>query len=128
HSANHDALTDLPNRRAFQDRLRAAIELSTTSNTAAALLFIDLDRFKDVNDTLGHDAGDDLLRRVAAQLCTIARNDDFVARVGGDEFAFLLNADVNHIGERAALVAERISKQLRISVPSPNGTINVGCT
>jgi diguanylate cyclase (GGDEF)-like protein/PAS domain S-box-containing protein len=128
HSANHDALTDLPNRRAFQERLRAAVHLSNTSSTAAALLFIDLDRFKEVNDTLGHDAGDELLQRIGAQLRTVARADDFVARVGGDEFAFLLLADVNRIRESSALIAKRISKELQIAVASPNGTINVGCT
>lgn len=128
HSANHDSLTDLPNRRAFQDRLRAAIDLSTTSATAAGLLFIDLDKFKEVNDTFGHEAGDDLLQRVSAQLRSFLRRDDFVARVGGDEFAFLLFADKCQVLHKSSRVAKRIVNKLQISIPSPNGLIRVGCT
>jgi diguanylate cyclase (GGDEF)-like protein/PAS domain S-box-containing protein len=128
HSANHDALTDLPNRRAFQDRLKAAIDHSTRSGTAASLLFIDLDKFKEVNDTLGHEAGDRLLLRVSAELRTILRSDDFVARIGGDEFAFLMFADIKHAQDMSTRVARRILDRLQIEVPSSHGTIHVGCT
>jgi diguanylate cyclase (GGDEF)-like protein/PAS domain S-box-containing protein len=128
HSANHDSLTDLPNRRGFQDRLRAAIELSRTSDTAAALLFIDLDRFKDVNDSLGHDAGDNLLLAVSSRLRSILRAEDFVARIGGDEFAFLLFADKMHVRGRSTRVARRILHKLQTTIPSPQGMIKVGCT
>jgi diguanylate cyclase (GGDEF)-like protein/PAS domain S-box-containing protein len=128
HSANHDALTDLPNRRAFQHRLQTAMELSKISANAAALLLIDLDKFKDVNDTLGHDAGDNLLKQVAVELRTIVRKDDFVARIGGDEFAFLLLAEPKNVAAEAARVARRILNKLQIKMPSPNGVIQVGCT
>ncbi|MEO7862502.1 MAG: diguanylate cyclase, partial [Nitrospirales bacterium] len=90
HSANHDALTGLPNRRAFHSQLRLAVDESHSKNIPIGLLFIDLDRFKEVNDTLGHESGDALLQHVAAQLQTLLRSTDFVARLGGDEFAFLL--------------------------------------
>ncbi len=128
HSANHDLLTDLPNRRAFQDKLKAAIDLSATSNMAAGLLFIDLDKFKEVNDTLGHEAGDSLLRRVAARLREILRSEDFVARIGGDEFVFLLFADMNQVRDKASRVARRILNKLQFQIPSPTGLLGVSCT
>ena len=128
HSANHDALTDLPNRRAFRHKLQSTMELSKTSAKAAALLLIDLDKFKDVNDTLGHEAGDNLLKQVAVELRTIVRKDDFVARIGGDEFAFLLLAEPKQIAAEAARVAKRILNKLQIKICSPNGVIQVGCT
>jgi len=128
HSANHDALTGLPNRRAFQDKLKEAIALSTTSATAASLLLIDLDRFKEVNDTLGHDAGDDVLRRISEQLRAILEKEDFIARIGGDEFASLVFADARQIRRKAALLARRILHKLQIEVPAPTGMIRLGCT
>ena len=123
-----DSLTGLPNRRAFQDKLKEAIALSTTSTTAASLLLIDLDRFKEVNDSLGHDAGDDVLRRIAEQLRAILEKGDFIARIGGDEFASLVFADTRHIQRKAALLARQILRKLQIEVPAPAGMIRVGCT
>lgn len=128
HSANHDALTDLPNRRAFHDELKSVVARCGATGEAAGLLFIDLDRFKEVNDTLGHEAGDALLQRVASQLRSILRSADFVARLGGDEFAFLFSADTELAQQKAVRVAERILERLRIKVPTPNGPIQVGCT
>jgi diguanylate cyclase (GGDEF)-like protein/PAS domain S-box-containing protein len=128
HSANHDLLTGLPNRRAFHDRLKATIDQDTKAGTATALLFIDLDRFKEVNDTLGHQAGDELLTRVAHQLRTILRGGDFVARLGGDEFAFVLSAGADRVRSIATGVARRILKKLQLQVPTPKGIIKVGCT
>ena len=129
HSANHDALTGLPNRRAFQQRLAAAVELSARSTTAVGLLLIDLDRFKDVNDTFGHEGGDALLQQVADRLRGLLRRDDFVARIGGDEFAFLLFARPDEIEDQALLIAHRVLEKLRIDVPCPAGNIiPVGCT
>ncbi|MBA3448689.1 MAG: sensor domain-containing diguanylate cyclase [Pseudaminobacter sp.] len=128
HSANHDPLTGLPNRRAFQNELKAAIDRTENSDRAAALLFIDLDRFKEVNDTLGHEAGDALLQRVSLQLRKILRDTDFVARLGGDEFAFVLSDDRANIREKAFLVGQRILDRLRIRIPSPKGFIQIGCT
>jgi diguanylate cyclase (GGDEF)-like protein len=91
-------------------------------------LLIDLDKFKDVNDTLGHDAGDNLLKQVAVELRTIVRKDDFVARIGGDEFAFLLLAEPKQIAAEATRVARRVLSKLQIKIPSPNGVLHVGCT
>ena len=128
HSANHDALTDLPNRRAFHNELKSVIDRCAGTGDAAGLLFIDLDRFKQVNDTLGHEAGDALLQRVSDKLRTILRSADFVARLGGDEFAFLFSGNAEQAREKAVRVAERVLERLRIKVPAPGGDIHVGCT
>jgi diguanylate cyclase (GGDEF)-like protein len=94
HMASHDALTDLPNRSSLLDRLsqlrsEPGGEKANDSDPAAALLLLDLDRFKEVNDTLGHAAGDKLLRMVSERLRALLAKDDFAARLGGDEFAIL---------------------------------------
>lgn len=128
HSANHDALTGLPNRRAFHNQLKLAMDQSRSTNAPVGLLFIDLDRFKEVNDTLGHESGDALLQHVSGQLQTLLRSTDFVARIGGDEFAFLLHGDRDMSRETAVAAAQRIVEKLRIDVPSPAGLIRVGCT
>lgn len=128
HSANHDLLTDLPNRRYFHRRLTRAIDRSDSTGIAIGLLFIDLDKFKDVNDTLGHDAGDALLQEVANSLRSLLRADDFVARLGGDEFAFLFAADPLSVRENALGVARRIMAKLQCRVPSAERVIHVGCT
>ena len=128
HSANHDALTGLPNRRAFHNQLKVAIDQSHSTNVPVGFLFIDLDRIKEVNDTLGHESGDSLLQHVSGQLQTLLRSTDYVARLGGDEFAFLLFGDPELTRETAGMVAQRIVEKLRIDVPSPTGVIRVGCT
>ncbi|MEE1612611.1 bifunctional diguanylate cyclase/phosphodiesterase [Microvirga sp. CF3016] len=89
-SANHDGLTGLPNRNLFQHRLEAALTAAKQSGTSVSLLLIDLDDFKDINDTLGHDAGDALLQETARRLSAMVRSCDTVARIGGDEFAVLV--------------------------------------
>ena len=89
HLAHHDSLTGLPNRSLFQDRLDQASAMTLRTKKQTALLFLDLDNFKDVNDTLGHPIGDQLLRQVAARLQTCVRQSDTVARLGGDEFAIV---------------------------------------
>jgi len=89
-SANHDTLTGLPNRNLFQRRLEATLAHARQAGTSVSLLLIDLDDFKDINDTLGHDAGDALLQETARRLSTMVRGCDTVARIGGDEFALLV--------------------------------------
>ncbi|CAA7621917.1 EAL domain-containing protein [Magnetospirillum sp. SS-4] len=105
HLAFHDALTGLANRSLLNDRLEHTIALAQREKRRIAVLFLDLDRFKAVNDTLGHDVGDQLLRVVAKRLQDLVRTTDTVARLGGDEFVILLEnpADENevaHVGER----------------------------
>jgi diguanylate cyclase (GGDEF)-like protein/PAS domain S-box-containing protein len=106
HLAHYDYLTDLPNRALFVDSLVHCIAMARRNSFKTAVLFLDLDGFKKVNDTLGHDAGDLLLRSVSKRLKATIRASDTVARVGGDEFIFVLN----EIGsdENAALMANKI--------------------
>ncbi len=89
HLALHDPLTGLPNRRLLSDRLERAIAIANRRNEPVALLILDVDRFKEINDTLGHNRGDTLLVEIAARLCKVVRDADTVARLGGDEFAIL---------------------------------------
>ena len=90
HLAHHDALTGLPNRRLFRRHLAEAIEHARENDTLVGLLFMDLDRFKQVNDSYGHGAGDQILGEISGRLLKVFRQDDLVARLGGDEFAVLL--------------------------------------
>ena len=106
HLALHDTLTQLPNRTLFCDRLDQALARAQRNVSAAAVVFVDLDRFKPVNDTLGHDIGDQLLQAVARRLLGCVRGSDTVSRYGGDEFLILLN-EVAH-PEDAARCAEKI--------------------
>ncbi|MBU4044902.1 MAG: diguanylate cyclase, partial [Gammaproteobacteria bacterium] len=102
--ANFDHLTQLPNRRLFRDRLAQEIKMADRAKLGMALLFIDLDHFKDVNDTLGHDAGDALLVEAARRISSCVRESDTVARLGGDEFTVILSriTDEAHV-ERVAV-------------------------
>lgn len=106
HIARHDPLTDLPNRELFNDQLQTALLLAKRSQIGLAVLYIDLDKFKEVNDTLGHPIGDLLLQEVAHRLRHCVRESDTVGRVGGDEFLVLLNNTA--LPEPALLVAENI--------------------
>jgi diguanylate cyclase (GGDEF)-like protein/PAS domain S-box-containing protein len=104
--AQHDVLTNLPNRALFNDRLRQAIALAHRQGAHLALLFVDLDRFKDVNDSFGHAMGDTLLQSVAHRLLACVRSSDTVSRHGGDEFVMLLSQVEG--AEDAAVTAERV--------------------
>lgn len=110
HSANHDALTGLANRTLFQHRLDAALDHARRNNTSVSLLLIDLDDFKDINDTLGHDAGDALLQETARRLSTMVRGCDTVARIGGDEFAVLVvdPLKLENATRLGSLIAEKL--------------------
>jgi diguanylate cyclase (GGDEF)-like protein len=108
HQANHDVLTGLANRKKFRDRLDHALDLHTRDRRPVALLFLDLDDFKIVNDTLGHTVGDQLLVGIAERLNGAVRTADTVARLGGDEFAVLLES-----GADPMRCAERITAALQ---------------
>ncbi|GAA3157871.1 hypothetical protein GCM10010531_06560 [Blastococcus jejuensis] len=110
HQATHDALTGLPNWELLRDRLEQALVAAGRSDDEVALLLIDLDRFKEINDTLGHTYGDKLLRQVGPRLQSVLREGDTIARLGGDEFAVLLPT-VDGESE-ARLVAERLRESL----------------
>jgi diguanylate cyclase (GGDEF)-like protein/PAS domain S-box-containing protein len=116
--AFYDVLTGLPNRRLLVDRLRSALAISARSNYYGAVLFLDLDRFKIINDTLGHGYGDLLLIEVAARIKHCVREIDTVARLGGDEFVVLLeevDEHADHTSQKVANIAEKI----RASLSSP---------
>jgi diguanylate cyclase (GGDEF)-like protein/PAS domain S-box-containing protein len=106
HLARHDSLTRLPNRARFYDRLKHSLELARRRGWLTGVMFIDLDRFKAVNDTLGHGVGDQLLEQVAARLAQCVRADDTVGRLGGDEFAVIRSELAQE--QNAGLVARKI--------------------
>ena len=117
--ALHDELTGLPNRALFWEHLSLRLELADRRQTGFAVLFLDVDDFKTVNDTLGHAAGDQLLIQVASRLRAVLRAGDTAARVGGDEFVVLF--DEVTTTEAALVVAERLNEALR--VPYEIGTL-----
>ena len=121
--ADHDALTGMPNRGLFQDRLAAALAASHRTRQPFAVLFVDLDRFKAVNDRLGHPAGDALLIEAGARIAACARESDTVARFGGDEFAVILT-EVGGFAE-AEEVAQRICVALAAPFMLPQGEAQV---
>ncbi|HLD23219.1 MAG TPA: EAL domain-containing protein [Sulfuricurvum sp.] len=112
--AHHDALTGLPNRLLFMDRLKQSITVARRKEVQLALFFIDLDGFKKINDTLGHDAGDILLQEVSLRLKKFMRESDTVCRLGGDEFTVIIEG-YNQIGDIIAIV-NKILKELSIPV------------
>ncbi|MDE2419065.1 MAG: EAL domain-containing protein [Burkholderiales bacterium] len=113
--AFYDALTGLPNRRLLMDRLAQAMEYSSRHMCHGALLFIDLDNFKELNDTLGHQTGDELLKQVAERLTQCVRGTDTVARLGGDEFVVMLE-DIGEIQTDAATQAENLGKKVLVAL------------
>jgi len=109
--AFYDPLTGLPNRRLMADRLQHSLAASARTGTGGALLFVDMDNFKDLNDTQGHEIGDELLRQVAARLGGCVRNGDTVARLGGDEFVLLLEG-LSALPHEAASQAEIVGRKV----------------
>jgi len=124
--AHYDHLTDIPNRALFNDRLIQAVSLADRNKQQIALLFIDLDGFKAVNDTLGHKAGDKLLQEVSRRLQECVRDADTVARLGGDEFVVLM-ADVNG-AVNAAEKADLIIGSVAAPYPAIDESCRVGCS
>jgi diguanylate cyclase (GGDEF)-like protein len=117
HQALHDDLTDLPNRALLYERMEAALAAAERNGEPAALLLVDLDRFKEVNDTLGHDTGDRLLEEVAARLQGVVRRGDTLARLGGDEFAVLLRGlpDRGMAAELAGRLQDAIARPFMLN-------------
>ncbi len=125
HQAFHDGLTGLANRALFRDRLDQSLARSSRTGELFAVLFVDLDGFKQVNDTLGHDAGDQLLEEVAKRFNTAIRPSDTLARLGGDEFALLLEESDEGL---AVAVAERLLERLAKSVRLAGREISLGAS
>ncbi len=128
HLAWHDALTGLPNRRLFKDRVDQELIRSRRVGEPVCMFFVDLDRFKHVNDTLGHAAGDELIQEVGARLVDTVRSQDTVARVGGDEFAVLLPglADQLDIDQLAARMLEALAEPADLSEERVRTTASIG--
>ena len=126
HLALHDAVTGLPNRSLFHDRAGQAIVSARREARRAALMILDLDRFKEVNDTLGHHNGDLLLKEVGARLREILRESDSVARLGGDEFGLLLPRVTD--GDAAMNVAEKVRAALREPFTLEGVTLDIGAS
>ncbi len=115
HLAYHDTLTDLANRRLFEDRLEQALRHAHRASSKTALLYVDLDRFKPINDTFGHKAGDLLLKEVAQRLSACVRDSDTVARLGGDEFALVLHGvDQNHASITAQRAIDALARPFQV--------------
>lgn len=124
HLAHHDLLTGLPNRSLFTDRLQQMLVHAKRDTLHCALIFLDLDRFKPINDTLGHDIGDRVLKEVARRLHTAVRESDTVARIGGDEFVVLLPVIEDKIDART--VAEKILHVLEQPFKIGGHTLQIG--
>jgi diguanylate cyclase (GGDEF)-like protein/PAS domain S-box-containing protein len=128
--AFYDPLTGLANRQLFRDRLSHVVRRSRRSSEPAALMFLDLDGFKRINDTLGHDAGDELLVQVAQWLVGCVREEDSVARLGGDEFVVLLSriSGPDAAGKVAETILRRLCQRLRLNDHEVGITVSIGIT
>ena len=126
HLALHDALTGLPNRRLFEDRLTNALDRARRTNSQTALLIVDLDRFKEVNDSFGHHVGDLLLQRVGAIFSGRVRRSDTVARTGGDEFSIILEGPASRA--EAVLVSRALLDLLHEPMQLENHTVRTGAS
>lgn len=131
HAAFHDGLTDLPNRLLFHDRVASALqELVTGRGKNFAVLLLDLDRFKSVNDTMGHLAGDEYLRTIAQRVTSCVRDGDTFARLGGDEFALLANSlnDIEHAEHLAARIMRSLDEPVVIGGHPLRASLSLGMT
>jgi diguanylate cyclase (GGDEF)-like protein/PAS domain S-box-containing protein len=127
HLAYHDALTGLPNRKCLQDHMELALAQSRRAGSRLAVLYLDLDGFKLVNDTMGHGVGDEVLRQVAARLRGCVRAGDTVARVGGDEFVLLLaNLEKEHVAQLALKILDAVSAPLVVEAHRLSMTTSIG--
>jgi diguanylate cyclase (GGDEF)-like protein/PAS domain S-box-containing protein len=128
HQAQHDALTGLPNRVLFHDRLDHAMRKAHRTGTQVAVLFLDLDRFKNINDGLGHDVGDGMLKEVAMRLQEAIRGDDTVARLGGDEFVIIIEeiSDLNNVAAVATKCLKKLSQKMVIKGIEVFPTVSIG--
>ena len=126
HQANYDALTQLPNRALFQDRLKQSIYKSNRNDEKFALFFIDLDQFKEVNDTFGHEYGDKLLVKVAKRLGSVLREYDTLARLGGDEFVIIMNNLKEFHG--ASVLAQKILDILEVPIEVEEEELFISCS
>ena len=124
--AQYDQLTNLPNRALFDDRLKHTIDRAQRNKTKIGLMFIDLDGFKNINDSLGHQAGDELLIIIAERLSSVVRSEDTVARFGGDEFVIILE-DLKH-SDYAAIVAKKILKVVSDDIYLSSQEVRVGAS
>jgi diguanylate cyclase (GGDEF)-like protein/PAS domain S-box-containing protein len=125
--ATRDPLTGLPNRMLLNDRLALGLANAARKSTRLAFMFIDLDRFKTINDSLGHDVGDELLKRVAARLTACVRASDTVARLGGDEFAIILE-NLPADGQEAQSVAEKMITSLAAPIQAGEHQLTTSCS
>ena len=126
--ALHDPLTGLPNRRLLMDRLSLAIAHARRNKSTMAVMYLDLDGFKQINDTLGNDAGDTLLKMVATRLVAAVRQEDTVARLGGDEFVIVL-WELSHadgVAKLASKVMQAVSQPYRIQDHGVDMTVSIG--
>jgi diguanylate cyclase (GGDEF)-like protein/PAS domain S-box-containing protein len=128
HVAHHDSLTGLPNRLLFRDRLGQATSVAKRDSRQLALLYLDLDKFKQVNDTLGHDAGDQVLQLVAERIREQVRESDTIARLGGDEFAVIVRDILNRqdVETVAGKIAAAISAPMNL--PNQPRAVEIGCS
>ena len=123
HLAQHDFLTDLPNRMLFNDRLAQAISLANRQDKQLAVMFVDLDHFKKINDSLGHGVGDRLLQSVAERLLACVRRSDTVCRMGGDEFVILLSQVERE--EDAAFSARKVLRAFAVPHIIDNKSLDI---
>jgi len=126
HQAYHDNLTDLPNRALFKDRLSQAIKTSSRNNEKFALLFIDLDKFKQINDSLGHNVGDQVLIEASKRLSDSIRDEDTLARIGGDEFTIIVRNLKNK--DSTSIVANKIIKTMRAPIQINNQDLYISAS